>query len=53
MGMQERGLTVSHNDDDMAGSIPAFGRGVLRPAHHAVDSLESPLGVGPRLQLVV
>lgn len=53
MGGQERGLTISHDDDDMAGSIPAFRRDVLRPAHHTVDSLESSLGVGPRLQLVV
>lgn len=40
-------LTISHDDDDMAGSIPAFRRGLPCPAHHAVHSLESLLGVGP------
>lgn len=46
-------LTISHENDDMAGAVPALRAGVPFPAHHAVHCLEGPLGVSTRLQLVV
>lgn len=52
-GRRKGPLTISHENDDMAGTVPAFRAGVPFPAHHAVHCLESLLGISPCLQLVI
>lgn len=46
-------LTISHEDDNVAGAVPAFKEGIPWPAHHVVYFLEGLLGVSPRLQFVI
>lgn len=46
-------LTISHEDDDMAGTVPAFKGPIRWPAHHVVYFLEGLLGVSPSLMLVI
>lgn len=53
VGQERALLTISHEDDDVAGAVPALGRCVPRPAHHVVHGHEGLLGVRPRLQFVI
>lgn len=46
-------LTISHEDNDVAGTVPAFRTVFPFPGHHVVHFLEGLPRVSARLQLMV